>query len=40
MATATKTFQVPLPDKATDVQVAATDVVMHDEYVKTIARMA
>lgn len=39
-ATATKMIQVPLPDRAKDVQLAATDIIMHDEYARTIARLA
>ena len=38
--TSTAAFQVPAPGKAADVPVAATGVVMHDEYARTIARMA
>jgi hypothetical protein len=37
---ATQAFQVPAPAKAADVPVAATGIVMHDEYAKTIARVA
>lgn len=33
-------LQVPSPDTAAAVPVAATGIVMHDEYVRTIARMA
>ena len=36
----TLALQVPAPDKAADVPVAATGIVMHDEYARTIARMA
>jgi hypothetical protein len=35
-----KAFQVPAPSKATDVPVAATGIVMHDEYARTIGRTA
>src|SRR5262245_61821976 len=38
--TSTMTIQVPAPAKAADVPVAATGIVMHDEYAKTIARLA
>src|SRR5262245_29850558 len=38
--TATKAIQVSAPEKAADVTVAATGIVMHDEYVKAIARLA
>jgi hypothetical protein len=34
-----KAFQVPAPSKATDVPVAATGIVMHDEYARTIGRI-
>lgn len=33
-------LQVPAPEETADVPVAATGVVMHDEYVKTMARVA
>jgi hypothetical protein len=36
----TQTVQVPAPSTAADVPVAATGVLMHEEYVKTIARLA
>jgi hypothetical protein len=35
-----KAFQVPAPSKAADVPVAATGIVMHDEYARTIGRTA
>jgi hypothetical protein len=38
--TATKAIQVSAPEKAADVTVAATGIVMHDEYAKAIARLA
>src|SRR5262245_39920320 len=38
--TATKAIQVSAPQKAADVTVAATGIFMHDEYAKTIARLA
>jgi hypothetical protein len=37
---ATQALQVPAPAKAADVPVAATGIVMHEGYAKTIARMA
>jgi hypothetical protein len=37
---ATLTFQVPAPTKATDVPIAASGVLMHQEYVKAIGRLA
>jgi hypothetical protein len=36
----TLALQVPAPGKAADVPVAASGIVMHDEYARTIARMA
>ena len=36
----TQAFQVPVPAKAADVPVAATGIVMHDEYARTVGRMA
>src|SRR5262245_36307689 len=35
-----RSFQVSAPSKAADVPVAATGIVMHEEYAKAIARMA
>ena len=40
VATSAFAQQVPIPQKASEVTTAASDVLMHPEYVKTLGRMA